>query len=74
MVTRPSPGYLIGSHKLHGQWFAYGWIPDAGNQTKRGPGPDKLVFVGEGTSKEEAEQLVQDEIDRILNHNQRGPT
>lgn len=70
-MTGPSKGYLIGSHKLYGQWFAYGWIPDAGAQTKRGPGPDKLVFVGEGASREEAERRVQEEIDLILNR--RGP-
>ncbi|MFQ5893205.1 MAG: hypothetical protein ACE5H5_02725 [Nitrospinota bacterium] len=70
-MERPYRGYLIGSHKLRGQWFAFGWVPEADPQTKRGPGRDRLVFVGEVTSKEEAEQRVQEDIDRILN--QRSP-
>lgn len=71
-MDRPYQGYLIGSHKLRGRWFAYGWIPEAGPQTKRGPGRDRLVFVVEVASREEAERRVQEEIDRILH--KRGPS
>lgn len=66
MEEKPYRGYIIGSHKLHGRWFAYGWVPEAGPSTKPGPGRDRLILVSELGSKEEAERRVQEEIDRIL--------
>lgn len=52
-------GYFIGSHKMHGLWFAYGWVPEAGRS--------RIVFVDEVTSREEAERRVREEVERLLN-------
>lgn len=65
-VVKPYRGYIIGSHKLRGRWFAYGWVAGAQAPSMMTPRQDRLVFVSEVASREEAERRAKEEIDRLL--------
>lgn len=59
-------GYFIGSHKLRGLWFAYGWAPEPGTVGQSSTQGSRIVFVDEADSREEAERRVREEMERIL--------
>ncbi len=65
-MDKPFRGYFIGSHKLRGQWFAYGWVPERSYEADRREGRGRIVFIDEAATREEAERRVWEEIERIL--------
>lgn len=67
-MVKPYRGYIIGSHKLRGMWFAYGWVAGPEASSLSAPRQDRLVFVSEVACREEAERRAKEEVDRLLDH------
>jgi hypothetical protein len=66
LLDKAYKGYFIGSHKLLGLWFAYGWVPESHEGNNKRVQGNRIVFVDEANTREEAERRVRQEIERIL--------